>query len=174
MLLQAIASQNAAAVAAAGGGAFSAAGGMQVPTSDLNTINSYNSFTSNDSLSSVRGQAMSRALQQAQAGLLPESQASPFSASAELLSTHVIDRGSCHGFWVPGRPFSFTVCRVCTSVAGSVGGFCLGMQYESYYLLNTRITHIRHLPPVHVTGQGPLLRTPYFMWCMPCHRPAIV
>ncbi len=62
---------------AASGGGYSAAGNFGIPTSDLNTINSYNSYTSNDSLSSVRGLAMSRALQQAQAGLLPESQASP-------------------------------------------------------------------------------------------------
>lgn len=39
---------------------------------DLRSANSYNSYTSNDSLGSIRGNALGQALHQVQAGLLPD------------------------------------------------------------------------------------------------------
>ncbi len=46
------------------------AGGM-MPPRDLRTMNSNNSYCSNDSFSSLRGNGLAKAMHQVQAGVLP-------------------------------------------------------------------------------------------------------
>ncbi|EIE20414.1 hypothetical protein COCSUDRAFT_43861 [Coccomyxa subellipsoidea C-169] len=66
---------NAIFAAQAGAGIPGLSGGFSGPEMgprDLRTANSYNSYTSNESLGSIRGNALGQALHQVQAGLLPD------------------------------------------------------------------------------------------------------